>query len=356
LFALNQPRRFPDGMTPLKGNLRACVLGIFLFIAASAVKFDWLKRKEVIITLVVITLAFNLLPFLKPFQRASADGDPGVLRWIFIKWGGRNIISFQPSELIKVVLPVYLAYIIDKKKENLNTIFAVLLPAMFWTGVFCGIVFLQGNFSDTVFIAATAIVICFVGGIRLREIFAVLLALILFVFVLYTNDNGKIKTRIDDFTGRKGYQVEVSLDAIKSGGFWGKGIGQGTMKVRTPEVHGDFVFASYAEESGFLGVTFYFILIGIFAWLGFMESWRSQSCFSRILAIALVMSIAVQTLINIAVVANIIPTTGIPLPFISSGGSSLLMTLVSAGLIVNVSKQNYINGVNAGDNGVHYDG
>jgi cell division protein FtsW len=191
----------------------------------------------------------------------------------------------------------------------------------------------------------------------LREIFAVLLALILVVFVLYTNDKGKIKSRIDDFTGRKGYQVEMSLDAIKSGGFWGKGIGQGTLKVKTPEIHGDFVFASYAEESGFLGVLFYFILLGVFVWLGFREAWRSRSCFSRILGIAMVMSVAVQTMINIAVVANIIPTTGIPLPFISSGGSSLLMTLVISGLIVNVSKQNYTKGrVIANENGVYYDG
>jgi cell division protein FtsW len=124
------------------------------------------------------------------------------------------------------------------------------------------------------------------------------------------------------------------------------------LKVRTPEIHGDFVFASYAEESGFLGVILYFVLMGIFFLLGFREAWRKQSCFSRILAIALVMSIAVQTLINIAVVANIIPTTGIPLPFISSGGSSLLMTLVSAGLIVNASKQNYIKGKNS-VHGVH---
>ena len=149
--------------------------------------------------------------------------------------------------------------------------------------------------------------------------------------------------------------MEMSLEAIKSGGFWGKGIGQGTLKVRTPEVHGDFVFASFAEESGFLGVFFYFVLMGIFVWLGFREAWRSRSCFCRILGLALVLSVAVQTLINISVAASIIPTTGIPLPFVSSGGSSLLMTLIGSGLIVNVSKQNYYNGRNnAGDNGARY--
>jgi len=133
-------------------------------------------------------------------------------------------------------------------------------------------------------------------------------------------------------------QIDFSLEAIKAGGFWGKGIGQGTLKIRMPEVHGDFVFASFVEESGFLGVLIYLVLLGIFAGIGYMVAWKSKSRFNQILAFGLVTPIVVQTLLNIAVVVHVIPTTGVPLPFVSSGGSSLLVTLCSAALLVNMAR------------------
>ena len=345
LFALNQPHRFSDGgLAPLRSNLWAFGIGMVFFIFILKSGLDSLKRRGVVMVLVLFTLAVNLVPFLKPFQMPSADGESArIFRWVFLRFGGR-IFSFQPSEMIKIVLPLYLAYILDKKKGSYDSMPRVLLPSVFWTGLFCTVVLLQGNFSETMFLAIIALVVCFVGGMRLREIFAVLLVLIIFVFLLYTNDSeGKIKSRIDDFSRRKGYQVELSLDAVKSGHFLGKGIGQGTLKVKTPEIHGDFVFASFAEESGFLGVLLYFALFGFFVCIGFREAWRNQSRFSQLLGIALVTAVVTQTLMNLAVVAGLIPVTGVPLPFISSGGSSFLMTLVSAGLIVNVSRQNYID-------------
>ena len=344
LFALNQPGRFEDGMTPLKGNLWAAGFGIFFFTIASLLKFDHLNKKGVVFFLILATIIINILPFLKPFQKIPAENEAAsVYRWIYLKLGGRSV-SFQPSEVIKLVLPVYLAYIIDKKKDNIRATARVLFPALFWTGIFCALVFLQGNFSETLFIAAVSLAVCFVGGVKLREILVALLALGFIVFILY-NYNDKIKGRIDDFINRRqGDQIELSQNAIKSGGFWGKGIGQGTLKVKVPEVHGDFIFASFAEESGFFGIFLFFGLTGFWACTGFREAWRNRNRFSQILGIALVTSLAAQTLMNVIVVSGIIPTTGIPLPFVSSGGSSLMMTLIIAGLIVNVSRQNYTDG------------
>ncbi len=106
-----------------------------------------------------------------------------------------------------------------------------------------------------------------------------------------------------------------------------------------PEVHGDFVFASYVEESGFLGVLFYIFLIGFFACIGYRAAWRGGDRYTQLLAFGLVTSIVIQTLLNIAVVGKIVPTTGIPLPFVSSGGSSLLATLISCALLVNTARR-----------------
>jgi cell division protein FtsW len=125
-----------------------------------------------------------------------------------------------------------------------------------------------------------------------------------------------------------------------SGGFLGKGIGQGTRKIASvPEVHSDFIFSSFAEEWGFLGVLVIFILFAIFAIQGYRTSLRADTVFRRILSFGLVTMIISQALFNITVVAGFLPATGIPLPFFSAGGSSLVTTLVAAGLIVNVSRQ-----------------
>jgi len=334
IYGLN---RHDDGMRFLNNNLIGLIFGIIGFLIACIFPLEWLKKKNLIITLILLTVLINILPFLKPFQSTSENSD--ARRWIYF-FGGPH--SFQPSEIIKVILPIYLAYILDKNKEKLKAFFFVLFPSLFWTGLFCALILLQKNFSDTVFIAAIAIMIFYIGGIRKREILFVVLALVLIVLLIYIgDDDGKIKKRIDDYKNKNGYQIERSFEAVNSGGFWGKGIGQGTYKIKTPEVPSDFIFASYAEESGFIGVLIYFGILAFFVYAGFREAWRCQDRFGQILAFSLVMTIATQSLMNIAVVINLVPTTGITLPFVSSGGSSLMMTLVSAGFIINVSKRNY---------------
>jgi cell division protein FtsW len=137
-----------------------------------------------------------------------------------------------------------------------------------------------------------------------------------------------------------GYQVQASRDAIISGGFWGKGIGHGTRKIASvPEIHSDFIFSAFVEETGFLGVVLFFIMFSVFAVLGYSAALRSDSVFKRLLASGLTTMIMLQMLLNVAVVSGALPATGIPLPFFSAGGSSLVTSLISAGLIANVTKK-----------------
>ena len=337
LFAENQPQRFNNGFAPLTGNLAACLLMVAIFPILALIRLEWLRKGWMVVLLVFFTFVFNMLPFLKVFQR-----NDYAMRWITLREG----IGFQPSELIKITLPLYLAYILDKNNEKLNSFVYGPLPPVVVTALFCTLVLIQSNLSDAVLIALTSLLICFIAGIRLRWFALVLLiAAPVAHRLIFSNKDGRWYQRIVSWFSRDTSspvlktQIDFSLEAIKAGGFWGKGIGQGTVKIRMPEVHGDFVFASFVEESGFLGVVFYLVLMGVFAGIGYMVAWRSKNRFIQLLAFGLVTPIVIQTLLNIAVVANIIPTTGVPLPFVSSGGSSLLVTLVSAALLVNITRR-----------------
>jgi cell division protein FtsW len=136
-----------------------------------------------------------------------------------------------------------------------------------------------------------------------------------------------------------GYQVRASISTIASGGFWGKGIGQGLRKIASvPEVQSDFIFSSFAEEMGFVGVLLFFGLFALFAWRGYRTAMMADSLYKKLFAFGLVTIIVSQALCNIAVVSGSIPATGVPLPFFSAGGSSLITTFIATGFIVNISR------------------
>jgi cell division protein FtsW len=351
LFASNQPSRFGSGWAPMSSNIVAILIMLLLFPILSLVNLEWLKKGWVVFFILFLTMIINILPFFPFFQKANHRPGLDAMRWIFLKFPGQRSLSFQPSELIKVTLPLYFAYILDKNKDRLSNFFYGPLPPVLVTVLFCFLVLRQSNFSEAALIALISMVICFVSGIRLRW-FA--LALVLMIFIGYQltvgDPEGRWYERIKNFISKtpdeygEKYQSDLSLEAIKTGGFWGKGIGQGTLKIKMPEVHGDFVFASFVEESGFLGVLFYLVLMGFYAWIGYKVSWQINDRYYQLLAFGLVTPIVIQTLLNIAVVAKIVPTTGVPLPFVSSGGSSLLATLISAALLVNITRRYVLMG------------
>jgi cell division protein FtsW len=351
LFASNQPSRFDSGWAPMSSNIVAILIMILLFPILTMVNLEWFKKGWVVFFILLLTVILNMLPFFPFFQKANHRPGIDAMRWIFFKFPGQRSLSFQPSELIKVALPLYLAYILDKNRDRLNNFFYGPLPPVVVTGIFCLLVLRQSNFSEAALIALISMVICFVSGIKLRWFAAVLALMVLVGYQLVFGDpEGRWYERVQNFVSKapdqygEKYQSDLSLEAVKAGGFWGKGIGQGTLKVRMPEVHGDFVFASFVEESGFLGVLFYLLLLGFFAWTGYGVAWKSDDRFYQLLAFGLVSSVVIQTLLNIAVVAKIVPTTGIPLPFVSSGGSSLLETLIGAALLVNIARRYVLMG------------
>jgi cell division protein FtsW len=263
----------------------------------------------------------------------------GAARWIRL-----GAFSYQPSEMVKLALPLYLAHILDKKQDQINSFTAGILPPTLITVLFFLLIYLQNNFSTALFIAVNALLIFFLAGVKIRYFAAAGVILLPLSSLLVLTKEHRLRRLISfvwpDWEPQgAGYQVRASLLSIGSGGIWGKGIGQGTRKISSvPEIHSDFIFASYAEEFGFVGILLFYLVFILFAIRGYQAAFHSDDRFKRLLAAGLVTMIASQALLNIAVVSGTLPATGIPLPFFSAGGSSLATTLLMAGLIVNVSR------------------
>ncbi|MDR2841935.1 MAG: putative lipid II flippase FtsW [Spirochaetaceae bacterium] len=286
---------------------------------------------------VIIAIVLCLLTFV-PGIGVTRNG---ASRWIRIaSW------TFQPSEFVKLVLPLYLAHFFDKKKDKLDSFREGILPPTLVTVLFFSLIYFQNNFSTALFLAINALVIFFLAGIKMRYFISATVILLPVSFLLVLTKEHRLR-RLISFLWPEweplgaGYQVRSSIITIASGGFWGKGIGQGVRKTRSvPEVQSDFIFSSYAEEAGFIGIILFLMLFAVFAWRGYKTALKSDTTFKRLLTFGLINTIVSQVLVNISVVSGAIPATGIPLPFFSAGGSSLAATLAACGFVLNVSKNN----------------
>jgi cell division protein FtsW len=308
--------------------------GVGLFFIASRINLELVRKLLMpLVAGAALLCALTFIPGL------------GVTRNGAARWFRIGAWTYQPSEMVKLVLPLYLAHIFDKKRDSIDTFGSGIFPPVLVTTLFFTLIYLQNNFSTAVFIAVNTLVIFFLAGVRFRYFFAAMIIFLPVSALLILTKEHRVRRFISFFRPEwdplgAGYQVRSSLLTIMSGGFWGKGIGQGTRKIASvPEIHSDFIFSAFAEETGFLGVLLCFILFAVFAVQGYRGAFKSVSLFNRLLASGLVTMIVSQTLLNIAVVSGSVPATGIPLPFFSAGGSSLATTLLAAGLVVNVCRQ-----------------
>jgi len=307
--------------------------GIALFIIFSRISLRFLRK--CILPLFFIAVTLCVLTMVPDIGRERY----GASRWIEI-----GSFSYQPSEMVKFVLPLYLAHLLDKKSDNLDNFYSGILPPVLVTGLFFALIYVQNNFSTAVFITFNAMVIFFIAGMRYRYFFAAIAMIVPISALLVFTKEHRVRRLVSflrpdwDPMGA-GFQVQASREAIISSGFWGKGIGEGTRKVASiPEIHSDFIFSAYVEETGFIGILLFFALFAIFAVLGYKAALDSKTVFARLLAAGLTTMIVSQALLNTAVVSGALPATGIPLPFFSAGGSSLITTLICAGLIANIAR------------------
>ncbi|NLL43707.1 MAG: putative lipid II flippase FtsW [Firmicutes bacterium] len=264
----------------------------------------------------------------------------GATRWIRI--AGFNL---QPSEIAKLVMVNYVAVYLSTKREKARKFFGGLLPILVITAIQFVLIMLEPDFGTGVALVFSVLVVLFAGGVHLGQLTMVgMMAAPVMVYFLMMKEYRvrRLFAFLDPWSDPTdtGWNVIQSLLAIGSGGLFGLGLGKSKQKFSyLPEHHTDFIFAILCEELGFLGGLFVVILYFIVAWRGLRIAMRAPDLYGTLLAIGITSMIAFQALLNIGVVTGSLPVTGIPLPFISHGGSSLLMSLAGVGILLNISRQ-----------------
>lgn len=324
-------------------QLQSAILGIALMIFISRIDYRILKNKKIYLAAYIVSVGILFL-VLVPGIGKSVNG---ARRWI--KLG----ITFQPSEITKVGIIIFFAAILTENRDKLKNIktgfFAplafVLIPALI-------LLLVQNHLSVVIVLVVVVSVMMLMAGSKLSHfatfgsIGAVLGSIGLYIMAKYTESGSfrikRITSFLDPWADAKGagWQVIQSLYAIGSGGLFGVGLGDSKQKyLYIPEPHNDFIFAVLAEELGFFGCVIVILLFAIFIWRGILIAMKAPDMFGSLLAIGITTLIGIQAIINIAVVTSSIPNTGMPLPFFSYGGTSLVILLCSVGILLNISRQ-----------------
>ena len=322
-----------DSFYFVKRQLVCSVAGIVLFIAFLLLDMETIKK--LVMLMVLVTLVLCLLTFIKPL---SIEKN-GARRWIRLPLN----FTFQPSELVKFTIVVYLASYFDKLNEDVSGEKDVL-PCV---GIFLSMVILvlfQKDFSTSVFLTCIGILMFFVAGAKLKWIIPFLIIAIPVVIIIVASETYRLERIIgflkpsENIQGIN-YQATASKAAISAGGVWGSGIGRGLSKLNSiPEVQADYIFAGWSEAMGYIGVLAYIVLLLLFAWRGYKAAFSCPDRFAAYGCFGCVSVIVVQSIVNLMVVCGLLPSTGIPLPFFSVGGSSIIVTLAMCGFILNASR------------------
>ena len=306
------------------------VIGLVGMLVAMRTDYHEYRRPAVIWSMLSICTVLLLWVF-------SFYPVNGAQRWIYIAG-----MSVQPSEIAKLAAVIFAAAVLERRMHRVNEIRYALLPIGGMCLVFLGLILQEPDLGTSAVIVLAVTGMVFAAGLHYRYLFATLSLLLAGAVALvyaqpYRMD--RISTFLDPWTDPRGYQIRQSMLAIGSGGWFGKGLMQGIQKVYyLPEPHTDFIYSVVGEEFGLVGTT---LMLGCFvlvAWRGLRVSLLSPDRFGSLLALGITLSIVMQALVNISVVTAIVPNKGIPLPFVSNGGSSLVLSMVAMGVLLNISQ------------------
>jgi len=259
------------------------------------------------------------------------------------RWLGYGPIRFQPSELAKIVLIIFMAKFLSQKYDSMKDFRRVVLPSVGILALFMILIVKEPDFGNAMIIGLIMGIMWFVAGMRIRLILASLIVSIPIVIYLIISEQyrlDRIFAFLDPwkYKSGKGWQLIQSLISLGSGGIGGRGLGHSVQKyLYLPDSHSDFIFAILGEELGFVGTTVVVLLFLTLIWCGIKVSLRIKDLFGSYLAIGISSLIGIQALINMCVVTGLVPTKGLPLPFISYGGSSLLANCIGIGILINIA-------------------
>jgi cell division protein FtsW len=312
------------------GNGYAFLLRQLLWIALGLAGMFWLMNADYR-TLVMLISVFFL------------DRSHATHRWFRL-----GPLSLQPSEIAKLVLIFFLAWFLEIRRAprgfGVNDPVRTLLPALGTVLLIVALILAEPDMGTACMIVLIAGVMLFVSGLDMRYIFGAVLAAIPAVYLLIARTPYRLE-RFKAFLSPSsdpqghGFQLLQSLIAIGSGGFTGVGLMEGRQKLFfLPEAHTDFIFAVICEELGFIGAVIVLTLFAVYGWRGFVAAMKAPDEFGRLLALGITAMVVGQALINLSVVLGLMPTKGIPLPFISYGGSSLIGMLLATGVLLNISQ------------------
>lgn len=308
------------------GGLVAFVIGFF-------VPYD--KWRYLALPGLVLSLVLLVLVFIPGLQVSSG----GASRWIAL-----GPITLQPTEITKLAFIVYLAALLERKAEDVRSFRKSVLPFLVITGVISGLVVLQPDIGTLFTITAIAGAMVFAAGFRIRHLAIIGLGGVLLFAVLFNTARYRL-ARIIVYLHPEldpqgiGYQINQALLAVGTGGIWGLGFGRSRQKYHyLPEPASDSIFAIAAEELGFIRSSFILVAFVLIGFRGFRIAQKAPDAFGRLLACGVTSWIIVQAFINIGSIVGLTPLTGIPLPFISYGGSALVSILLASGILLNVSR------------------
>lgn len=316
----------------------ACLIGLIGMGITSYIPYRFYERYSNLL----LFLAFGLLLLVFTPLGSSVSGADGGK---FTRWIAVGPIRFQPVEFAKIALIIHIAHFLAHKPDRIKNLFNGVLPNILIIGLMFGIVAKQPDFGSAVLLAATACCLLFIGGIRVLHTLLLVGGGGALLTGYIISDDYRLK-RITDYLATlqspdaAGHQLGRSIEALQWGGITGVGIDNSSAKINgyLPYPHTDFIFSIIGEEFGFIGGTAVIAIFMIFVWRGISISRRTDNRFGALFAAGITLVIGLQAFINIGVVTGVLPTKGITLPFLSYGGSSLVISLVSVGILLNISR------------------
>ncbi len=323
---------YGDSMFFLKKQLMLVPLGFAAMMFMMGFDYHKIKQYSVALLLGCIPLLFAVFFF---------PDVNGAQRWIKL-----GPLSFQPSDLTKYAVVIFLAMGLEAKGEGLKKFWTGVVPYLGVSGVFAAFILAEKNLSIASVIMIVTFIMLFVAGAKNKHLFGVVAPAMFAAATFFTLSSSYRKARLLNFidpwkdAAGNGYQLIQSFYALGAGGITGLGLGQSRQKtLYMPEPHNDFIFSIIGEELGLIGCICIITLFLIFIWRGINIALKAKDTYGTLLSVGITSVIAVQCIINIAVVTGSMPVTGVPLPFISYGGTSLVINMTAMGILLNISRQ-----------------
>jgi cell division protein FtsW len=326
-----------DSSYLFKNHLIRAGIGIFMIFLFSRIDYRYLISFRRVIMLAAVFALIYLLFF-------NSDVTKGASRWI--RFAG---LSFQPADFVKYALVINIAYMMAKKKDYITSLYYSFLPMVSYVIIVAVLIAMQPNFSTAAVIFVTSMMMFFVGRVKVKHMVNTTLSLLPFI-ALYVMSKSYIVQRIFSYSehtsgGDANYQLSQAIIGFGNGAIIGVGPGNSNQReFFLPQSYDDFVFSIVGEEYGFIGVTLVILVFGVFIYRGLKLAKVIEDDFGKYLAFGITFVIAINAVINMMVATGIIPTTGVTLPFISYGGTSIIFNSIAVGILLNISTFRCVHG------------